>query len=137
MSEVVTCTLEELGDVLLDDADRHVEEVRANLTRGLSYIQGELVAQAPRASGDFAASVRPYVGEPGATWSRGGGGSEAGAAEVAEVMEQWQPGQEVGAATDAPYSRKLIFHAGTYTKKAAHGWVDTIVRQANALMEEG
>jgi hypothetical protein len=157
MADVIHCSLDELDQVLLDDADRHVEEVRAQLTEGLTYIQEEVVAQAPRLEGDFAASVRPYAGEPKATWRRGGGGGDAGAAEVESAMEGWRPGEEVGVGTDAPYSRKLIFHAGdktgqvyrstrrrrgirkgqrrkTYTKRVGAGWVDNIVADANRLM---
>lgn len=166
MSEVVTCTLDQLGDVLVADLDRHVEGVRAKLTKVVTYVQTEMAAQAPRDRGDFAASIRPYAIEPGGdpppSWARNSGGATAGAADVEAVMQGWKPGQEVGVYSDAPYSRKEIFQAGdmtgqtykhtekrswkgvhrkgqkrrTYTKKVPHGWVDTIVLQANRLAEE-
>jgi hypothetical protein len=158
MAEVIHCRPEDLGDVLSEDLERHVESERRMLTRRLTHIQVEMVAEAPRLEGDFAASIRPYVGEPGPTWKRGGGGSDAGAAEVESTMADWTPGQNVGIATDAPQSRKLIFHAGdqtgktykstsrrrrvregqarkTFTKKVDAGWVERIVDEANRLTE--
>lgn len=155
----ITCSPEKLGRVLDEDLAEHLETQRQRLVRGMSYIQTEIVNQAPRYQGDFAASVRPYHGTPGRTWRRGGGGNDAGAAEVKGVLDEWTPGEEVGIATDAPYSRKLIFNAGdqtgktyadprnrrrkyrygqakkTYTKKVGAGWVDKIVAEGNRRME--
>jgi len=153
----VLATPETLGAILQEDLEEHVREQGRMLTRGLSHIQTRMVAGAPRGAGDFAASIRPYEGEPGQTWERGGGGGTAGASEVKAVMAGWTPGREVGIATDAPYSRKLIFHAGedkgrvskrnrgrnrptgarrTYTRKVKHGWVERIVDEANRDMEK-
>jgi hypothetical protein len=153
----IVATPDTLEAVLLEDMDRHVEEQARMLARGLGYIQRRMVAEAPRDKGDFAASIRPYEDEPGQTWERGGGGGDAGQGEVDAVMSGWTPGHEVGIATDAPYSRKLVFHAGvdkgrvskrnrgrnrptgerrTYTRKAPHGWVEKIVDAAAREMEK-
>lgn len=155
MADIIA-TPETLGAILEEDMDRHVAEQGRMLARGLTHIQTRMVAEAPRAAGDFAASIRPYEGAPGQTWERGGGGGVAGAGEVNAVMAGWMPGREVGIATDAPYSRKLVFHAGedkgrvskrnrgknrptgarrTYTRKVKPGWVDRIVDAANREME--
>lgn len=152
----ILATPETLEAILLDDFEDHVREQGRMLTRGLTHIQTRMVAEAPRDKGDFAASIRPYEGEPGQTWERGGGGATAGAGEVNAVMAGWTPGREVGIATDAPQSRKLVFHAGedkgrvskrnrgrnrptgarrTYTRKVKGGWVERIVDDANREME--
>jgi hypothetical protein len=152
--ETVYCRPEDLGKELSKDLGRHVEDQRRMLTRGLDFLQAEMRRQAPRGKGDFADSIQPYRGEPDSTWKRGGGGDGPGAE---DVMAGWQPPEEVGVATDAPYGRKLIFHAGeekgvvsrrnrrgrrvatgkrrTYTTKASPGWVEKIVDQANREME--
>lgn len=158
MPETVTCDLEDLASVLDDEAERYVEEMRGRLTKAATHLQVQLEAQVPRYAGDLASSIQPYVGEPGPTWRRGGGGSDAGAAQVEAVMQEWEPGQEVGVATDAPYGRKILMHAGdrsarrrkqgrrgvgrkggklaTFTKQVAAGWVDVIVAEANRELED-
>ena len=157
MAETIICTPDELGQVLLENQNQHVEGQRRMLTRGLGYIKKHMRQEAPRYRGDFAESIEEYVGEPGPTWSRGGGGGNTSGS-VEATMNTWKPGQEVGIATDAPYARKLIFHAGenkgvvsrrnrrgrrvrtsvrrTYTKKVGAGWVDKIVDAANRQMME-
>lgn len=154
MDETTFCRPEDLERVLLDDLERHVEDQRRMLTRGLGYIKSRVKADAPRFRGDFAESVEEYVGEPGVTWHRNGGSRNSS---VEATMQGWRAGQEVGIATDAPYSRKLIFHAGedkgrvtrrnrrsrsvatgarrTYTKKVGAGWVEKIVDEGNRRME--
>lgn len=151
--ETTYCRPEELGQVLNEDMRRHVEDQRRMLTQGLDFIQKQIRAEAPRESGAFADSVQPYRGEPGSTWERGGGGQGP---EAEDVMAGWQPPEEVGIATDAPYGRKLMLHAGenkgrltrrnrrgrqvatgqrrTYTSKVQKGWVEKIVDQANRQM---
>jgi hypothetical protein len=143
-----------LESILMEDFDDHVRGQGRMLTRGLTSIQRDFRAQAPKDSEAFADSAQPYVGEPGETWARGGGGKGP---TVESVMAGWTPGQEVGIATDAPYSRKLVFHAGedkgrvskrnrgknrptgarrTYTRKVKPGWVEKVVDAANREMEK-
>jgi hypothetical protein len=156
----IVATPETLGGILQEDFDDHVRGQGRMLTRGLTSIQRDFRAQAPKDSEAFADSAQPYVGEPGETWARGGGGKGP---TVESVMDGWTPGQEVGIATDAPYSRKLIFQPGenrgkvtkrrgnryrnqygtfgetrrrTYTTKVKRGWVEKIVDAANREMEK-
>lgn len=148
--ETITCDLADLGGVLEAEGDRMLEDYRERLGEAVSLVERRMEQQVPRQTGDLAASIQPYVGEPGATWSRGGGGRDTGDAEVKSALQEWQPGEEVGVATDAPYGRKIIMNAGdqtgrkyrerrkarvTYTKKVAAGWVDVIVADANRLLE--
>jgi hypothetical protein len=135
-SETITCRPEELGGVLKADLARHIEIQRQMLETGVGYMAERAAAEAPRDKGDFAASIRPYAGTPGRTWKRGGGGGTSGRAEAAAVARAWRPGEEIGIASDAPYGRKLFFHAGRYTKKVARGWLDRIVKAANKLATE-
>lgn len=155
MAETIYCRPDELGAVLSEEMERHVQDQRRMLTKGLKHIKRRVKEDAPRATGAFADSVQPYAGEPGTTWQRGGGNPDV---PVESVMADWKPGEPVGIATDAPYSRKIIFHAGdkagqvfkttnrrrriragqarkTYTKKVGAGWVERIVEEGNRLME--
>lgn len=150
-----TVTPEQLGDALMEDFARLERDQRAMLKRGIGHLQVKAVREAPRDKGDFAHSLTPYVAEPGATWQRGGG-SDAGQAEVDAVVDSWHPGQTLGIATDAPYGRKLIFHAGedkgvvsrrnrrgrrvstgtrrTYTKKVSGAWLEKIMDESVEVM---
>ena len=153
-----TVTLADLAGILDDQAEiMAVEHVRSRLILGMTHVLERIQQEAPRQTGAFVSSVWPYVGQPGATWSRQGG-AMASASDVERVMAQWQPGQECGIATDAPYSRKIILQAGdhtgqkykqgrrsrgvrkgsaipTYTRHVSPGWVDVIIAEANQLME--
>ena len=131
---MTTYPLEQAGRAMSELEVALVEQLRAKVGRSLHHLYARAVAASPRLEGEFAAAWWPFLNEPVIpTWAEGDT-SPAGAGVVDDVMTRWKPGDTVGIANDAPQAIKLVFHAGTYTKKARPGWLELILDEARVLL---
>lgn len=110
------------------------EGTRETAGAALRATQRNLTARGPKRTGRFRGSVIPYRGAP----------TEPpppedqaffpirGDNEVDALMQGWEPGEEVGTASELDYSNRL---AHGYSKQAPDGWVDVAVMDAVSEVE--